>query len=76
MPIYNGHEVLQKVKADPLLKKIPVIMLTTSSSQRDLDKAYENHCNSYIRKPLNLADFLVALQKIEEFWLELSVLPS
>lgn len=76
MPVYSGHEVLQRIKEDPMLKKIPVIMLTTSSNQRDLDIAYENHCNSYIRKPLDFADFLKAVQKIEEFWLELCVLPK
>ena len=54
IPIFNGHEVLQQIKADPNLKKIPVIMLTTSSNQKDIDKAYENHCNSYIKKPLEI----------------------
>ena len=54
IPIFNGHEVLQQIKADPNLKKIPVIMLTTSSNQKDLDEAYENHCNSYVKKPLEI----------------------
>jgi len=74
IPIFNGHEVLKKVKNDPQLKKIPVIILTTSSNQRDLDKAYENHCNSYIKKPLDVNEFLDAILKIEEFWLQLSTL--
>ena len=74
LPIYNGHEVLKQIKADPILKKIPVIMLTTSSNQKDIDSAYESYCNSYIKKPLNIAEFLSAISKIEEFWLQLSTL--
>ena len=72
IPIYNGHEVLQQIKADPILKKIPVIMLTTSSNEKDINKAYENHCNSYVEKPLNIEDFLAAIVKIEQFWLQLT----
>lgn len=74
MPIFNGHQVLQQLKADPSLKKIPVIMLTTSCDQKDIDKAFENHCNSYVKKPLEVSEFLKAVLKIEEFWLELSTL--
>tara|TARA_R110002051_G_scaffold99857_1_gene170243 strand:- start:49118 stop:49558 length:441 start_codon:yes stop_codon:yes gene_type:complete len=74
IPIFNGHEVLRRIKSDAQLKKIPVIMLTTSSSQKDLDEAYENHCNSYIKKPLEMSGFLDAILKIEEFWLELTTL--
>lgn len=76
MPIFNGHEVLKQIKADAELKKIPVIMLTTSSSEKDISTAYENHCNSYIKKPLDIGDFLKAVVKIEEFWLQLSILPK
>lgn len=74
IPIFNGHEVLQQIKADPILKKIPVIMLTTSSNQKDIDKAYENHSNCYIKKPMEMEEFLKAILKIEEFWLELTTL--
>lgn len=76
MPILNGHEVLEKIKNDDELKKIPVIMLTTSSNQQDIDKAYKNHANSYITKPIEIQDFLDAILKIEEFWLQLSTLSS
>lgn len=72
IPIYNGHEVLQQVKANPVLKKIPVIMLTTSSSIKDIDNAYEHHCNSYVKKPLDIGEFMDAILKIEEFWLQLT----
>jgi len=76
MPIINGHEVLRQIKADVNLKKIPVIMLTTSSSEKDISTAYENHCNSYIKKPLEMSEFFEAALKIEEFWLQLSTLSN
>ncbi|MEX1010644.1 MAG: response regulator [Balneolaceae bacterium] len=73
IPVFNGHEVLEKIKQDTVLKKIPVIMLTTSSNPKDIDLAYENHANSYVKKPLEIDDFLDAILKIEEFWLQLSI---
>jgi len=74
IPVYNGHEILQKIKQDPILKKIPVIMLTTSANPKDVNLAYENHSNSYVKKPLDMDDFLEAILKIEEFWLQLTLL--
>jgi len=71
IPIFNGHEVLREIKEDPSLKKIPVVILTTSSSQKDVNLVYENHGNSYVTKPLNMEEFLGAILKIEEFWLQL-----
>ena len=76
IPIFNGHQVLKKIKTDTNLKKIPVIMLTTSTNKKDLDEAYENYCNSYIEKPLNISEFLEAIKKIEQFWLELILLAN
>ncbi len=76
IPIFNGHEVLMKIKANEQLKKIPIIMLTTSSNPKDIDTAYINHCNSYVKKPLEMEDFLNAILKIEEFWLQLSTLDN
>jgi CheY-like chemotaxis protein len=74
IPIFNGFEVLEEIKQNESLKKIPVIILTTSSNQMDVEKAYQNHCNSYIKKPLEMEEFMDAILKIEEFWLQLSVL--
>jgi CheY-like chemotaxis protein len=76
IPIFNGHEVLKTIKEDNNLKKIPVVMLTTSSNPNDVDKAYENHANSYVKKPLHMDDFLKAILQIEEFWLQLSTRSS
>ncbi|HKL39547.1 MAG TPA: response regulator, partial [Cryomorphaceae bacterium] len=74
LPIYSGHEVLQEIKEALDLKKIPIIMLTTSSSQSDIAKAYEHHCNSYVNKPLEVEEFMQAILKIEAFWLQLTSL--
>ncbi|WP_154857601.1 response regulator [Cyclobacterium xiamenense] len=74
IPVYSGHEVLKRIKEHPSLKKIPVIMLTTSSNQKDIDLAYENHANSYITKPIEMDRFISAILKIEQFWLQLSKL--
>ncbi|WP_291115945.1 response regulator [Flavobacterium sp. UBA6135] len=74
IPIYNGHEVLKRIKEHPELKKIPVIMLTTSSSKKDINMAYNNHTNSYVKKPLEMEEFFTTILKIEEFWLQLSTL--
>lgn len=76
IPILNGLEVLEDIKKDESLKKIPVIMLTTSSNQKDIESAYKNYCNSYVKKPLEMEDFMEAILKIEEFWLQLSVLSN
>ena len=76
IPIFNGLEVLHEIKQDEVLKKIPVIMLTTSANQKDIEKAYKNYCNSYVKKPLEMDGFLDAVLKIEEFWLQLTVLPE
>lgn len=76
LPIFNGLEVLAEIKKNESLKKIPVIMLTTSSNQKDIDIAYKNYCNSYVNKPLEMEDFMDAVLKIEEFWLQLTVLPE
>lgn len=74
IPIFDGIEVLEEIKQHDSLKKIPVIMLTTSSNQKDIDRAYMNNCNSYIKKPLEIEEFMDAILKIEEFWLQLSIL--
>ena len=74
LPIFNGHDVLKKIKQDQSLKKIPVIMLTTSSNHRDINMADENHTHRDVTKPIDMDDFMKAVLKIEEFWLQLSKL--
>ncbi len=76
LPKKSGHEVLGELKNHELYKKIPVIILTTSSSKRDIDLSYENYANCYITKPVEVGDFLDAISTIEQFWLNIAALPS
>jgi len=75
MPVMNGHELLDFIKADERLKHLPVIMLTTSSSRKDIFKSYQKYSNSYIIKPDNAADFDKVIKGIEQFWISLAELP-
>lgn len=75
LPKMNGHEVLAEIKNDHVLKHIPVVMLTTSSSERDIISAYDNHANCYITKPVHVAEFLQVVSGIEHFWISLVQLP-
>ena len=75
LPKINGTEVLAEIKKDPLLKYIPVIILTTSEAEQDILRAYDLHANCYITKPVNLEQFLTVVRSIENFWLTLVKLP-
>lgn len=75
MPRQNGHEILKLIKADSNIKHIPIIMLTTSSSEKDIQTAYKNYANCYIIKPVDVNDFINAITKIEDFWVNLAHLP-
>lgn len=76
LPKVNGREVLRRIKTDPDLQRIPVVILTTSDAEEDVAKAYEYHANCYIRKPVDLARFLEIIGTIENFWLTVVKLPS
>lgn len=71
IPVFNGHEVLRKIKANSNLNAIPVIMLTTSSSQKDIEQADENNCTDYIEKPLDMVEFSNVVLKIEALLLKI-----
>ena len=71
-----GHQVLAEIKADDVLRHIPVIMLTTSSSASDVNKAYQNHANCYIKKPVDMNEFIQAIARIEQFWFNIVSLPQ
>lgn len=75
LPRYNGHEILKKLKQDKALKRIPVIMLTTSTRDKDIEMAYEAHCNAFISKSLEMDDFISSIVKITEFWFDVVTLP-
>lgn len=76
LPKMNGHEVLKIIKNNPDIKHIPVVMLTTSSSEQDIMQSYQNYANSYISKPVELSDFLDAIAAIEHFWVSIVKLPT
>ncbi len=69
LPKKNGHEVLQYIKKKENLKHIPVIMLTTSSSQNDIDLAYENNASGFITKPSEVNDFIAAVANVVNSWI-------
>lgn len=75
MPRMDGREVLAKIKDDPELRSIPVVVLTTSEAERDLVKSYDLHANAYIVKPIDLDRFIEVVQAIEEFWFTIVKLP-
>ena len=75
LPKKDGREVLAEIKADPALKHIPVVVLTTSRNEEDIFNSYDLHVNCYISKSRNLAQLFKIVRGIEEFWLETATLP-
>ncbi len=76
IPVFNGMEVLKEVKLDSVLKKIPVIILTTSSNEKEIKMAYELHANSFVTKPIDMSEFLKTVVSIEEFWIQICKLSN
>jgi chemotaxis family two-component system response regulator Rcp1 len=75
LPRKDGRAVLAEIKADPDLKRIPVIILTTSQAESDLIQTYNLHANCYIVKPVELDQFIEAVKRIQGFWLQIVKLP-
>ena len=76
LPKKNGHEVLEEIKKDTNLKNIPVVMLTTSSSESDINKSYSLGVNSYIIKPIDFDRFMEIIETIAKYWLNIVKLPD
>ncbi|VAX27266.1 Two-component transcriptional response regulator, LuxR family [hydrothermal vent metagenome] len=76
LPGTDGREVLEEIKQDPKLKSIPVIVLTTSSDDKDIQKCYRAGANSYIQKPVDLQGFFTAIQRLKDFWFEVVLFPK
>jgi two-component system, chemotaxis family, response regulator Rcp1 len=76
LPRKSGHEVLSEIKGDPSLKRIPVLVMTTSRDNQDIDHAYGLNANCYITKPMDLDEFLRIVKSIEDFWLRTVTLPT
>jgi CheY-like chemotaxis protein len=75
LPKKNGREVLEEIKEDPDLRRIPVVILTVSQAEQDIVKSYNLHANCYITKPVDLDQFLDVVKSIENFWLTVVMLP-
>ena len=76
LPKKDGREVLADVKADEDLRRIPVVILTISDAEEDVIKTYNLHANCYIRKPIDLDQFVTVVKAIEDFWLTIVKLPT
>ncbi len=76
LPKKDGREVLEEYKSDPDLKRIPVVILTTSAAEADILKVYDLNANCYITKPVDFEQFIEVVQLIESFWLSIVKLPS
>ncbi len=75
LPRKNGREVLEEIKSDDSLKRIPVVILTTSRDDEDIMKSYNHHANCYITKPVDLAKFINIVRTIKDFWVNIVTLP-
>jgi CheY-like chemotaxis protein len=76
LPKYDGRQLLEKVKSDPDLARIPIVVLTTSAAEEDILKSYKLHANAYVTKPVDLDQFMKAVRQIDEFFVQVVRLPS
>ncbi|MET8654001.1 MULTISPECIES: response regulator [Nocardia] len=76
LPKYDGRQVLEKVKSDPDLAHIPVVVLTTSSAEEDILRSYKLHANAYVTKPVDLDQFIAAIKQIDDFFVQVVRLPQ
>ena len=76
MPVISGREVLQQIKSDDSLKSVPVVVLTTSDDGRDIAECYARHANSYVIKPVDLAEFRELITSLCRFWLDTAAPPQ
>lgn len=76
MPGLDGRQVLDEIKGHNTLKRLPVVVMTTSSDQRDIDQCYEHGANSYVVKPVDLNGFLSAIARLRDYWFKIVVLPK
>jgi two-component system response regulator len=75
LPKYDGRQVLERIRADPGLTHVPVVILTTSASEEDILRSYKLHANAYVTKPVDVNDFIAAVRQIDEFFLTVVRLP-
>ncbi|WP_019926717.1 response regulator [Nocardia sp. BMG111209] len=76
LPKYDGRQVLDRIKSDPDLSSIPVVVLTTSAAEEDILSSYRRHANAYVTKPTDLVSYLSTIKSIDDFYVQTSRLPS
>ncbi|MFO8010467.1 MAG: response regulator [Dehalococcoidia bacterium] len=76
LPKKDGREVLEEIKSDPDLKRIPVVVMTVSQAEEDILRSYNLHANCYITKPIDLDQFIKVVRSVEDFWLTIVKLPN
>lgn len=76
LPGTDGREVLEEIKSDEHLRTIPVVVLTTSSDVRDVERCYRTGVNSYLRKPVDLPGYLKSIERLKEYWFDVVLLPA
>lgn len=76
LPRKDGREVLEEIKADPLLRRIPVVVLTSSKAEQDIAQAYDLHANCYVTKPVGIKTLMEVVKSIENFWFSVVKLPT
>ena len=76
LPGTDGFEILAEIKQDEKIKKIPVVVLTTSSDERDIEKCFQAGANSYIVKPVSFDGFVDAVKRLKDYWFSISVIPT
>ncbi len=76
MPGKDGRTVLAQIKSDPELMAIPVVILTTSDNNQDVDFCYNHGANTYVKKPVSMDEFVEALRKLNHYWFDVAILPS
>jgi CheY-like chemotaxis protein len=75
LPKYDGHQLLEKIKSDPDLCCIPVVVLTTSAAEEDILRSYRLHANAYVTKPVGFEQFMNVIRQIDEFFVQVVCLP-
>lgn len=75
LPRMDGRQVLERIKSDPQLRRIPVVVLTSSAAEQDIARSYDLHANCYVTKPVDFEQFIRAVRSVDEFWLTVVRLP-
>lgn len=76
LPVKSGHDLLDEMKSDPTLRRVPVVILTSSEAEEDVVQSYDLHANAYVTKPVDLDEVAKIVRSIDEFWLQVVRLPD